>query len=122
MPDMAYWWQQAPCVPPFGPTRETGAFAQSPPPESVEETDGVEGGASGGGNGGDGGGAVYTHTSAVTPDGTVHEPIRNSLVLHPGMMSQGVSHEQMLITELEWTVNESEPPQPVFELLCAPLQ
>ena len=65
----------------------------------------MEGGASGGGNcggggdggdGGDGGGAVYTHTSAVTPDGTVHEPIRNSLVPHPGIMRKASLHEQWL--------------------------
>ena len=104
-PVEAYWWQQAPCTPPFGPTRETGVFAQFPPPESCEETDGVEGGASGGGNcggggdggdGGDGGGAVYTHASAVTPDGGEHEPNIISEVPHPGIMRKASLHEQWL--------------------------
>ena len=52
--------QHAPCTPPFGPTRETGVFAQFPPPESCVEIGGDGGvgcvGGVGGGVGGVGGG------------------------------------------------------------------
>ena len=76
---------------------------------------------------GDGGGGrdgvVYTHTFADTPDGMFeHEPIKNSETPHPGITRKGLKQLQWEDTLLEWTANESEPPQPEFELLSAPLQ
>ena len=80
-----------------------------------------------GGGGGEGNGApVCTHTFADTPDGGWHEPpiINSDLRLWcPGITRKGLLQWQCWPDqELEWTANESELPQPEFELLSAPLQ
>ena len=69
--------------------------------------------------GGGGEGAVYTHTSADTPDGGEHEPILSSDVNHPGITRKGLLQLQWLDTELECTANESEERR---SLQRAPLQ
>ena len=78
-------------------------------------------GREGGGGGGEGNGApVCTHTFADTPDGGWHEPpiINSDLRLWcPGITRKGLSQWQCWPDqELEWTANESELPQPEFEL------
>ena len=90
--------------------------------------EGLGGGGEGLGGGGEGNGApVCTHTFADTPDGGRHEPppiINSDLRLWcPGITRKGLSQWQCWPDqELEWTANESELPQPEFELLSAPLQ
>ena len=66
--------QHATCNPPFGPTRETGVFAQFPPPESRLETETGGGSAGAGEGGGDGTFPGQKPTSPLkTPALALHE-------------------------------------------------